>query len=353
MQRPISPFRTPGVYTNTSDSVMAYLRPYSVTVLICIAIAIIIWGLSGSGFLETLVISLCIGLSTHTFTMVAIRTTGLSVFLVWLVTIPLGVLIGLLLGAVFTGIAIDKILVGGSPLFALVIALIATYVFYSYYSMNELQEQVREQELDRVRSEKTLVETQLRLLQSQIEPHFLFNTLSNVVSLIAVDPSRAETMLRNLTQFLRASLQRSRSTNTRLQDELELLSDYLAIMQIRMEERLHYDIEADPDVSGVSFPPLILQPLVENAVVHGIEPLETGGVITVRAHRSGDLLKIEVTDTGVGIAQSGRATGLGISNVKERLDRLYEGAAGLTFTDVEPHGLRVSLEIPLKDEVDG
>lgn len=331
---------------------MAYVRPYSFTVLICVAIAVIIWGLSGSGFLESLVISLSIGLSTHTLTIIAIRVTGLSVFLIWLATIPLGVLSGLALGALFTGIPVERILGGGSPLFALVIALIATYVIYSYYSMNELQAQLRQQELDRVRSEKTLVETQLRLLQSQIEPHFLFNTLSNVVSLIAIDPGRAETMLRKLTQFLRASLRRSRSTDTTLADELELLSAYLSIIQIRMEGRLQYEIEADPDLSDVAFPPLILQPLVENAIVHGLEPLEEGGSVIIHARRAEGRLNIEVRDSGVGITLSAGVGGLGITNVKDRLDRLYGSKARLTFMDVEPHGLRVNLEIPLEDDVD-
>lgn len=342
------------------DSVGTHLKHYSFTVAICFGIAILLWMFSDDSFYEHLFFSLSIGLSIHTFTMIAIyfvRTR--PIWQIWAVTVPSGVIAGLAIGAKLNGISVAAVLSGGGTFMSLVIALIASYVFYSYYQMIEMGEQLREEELNRVQYEKRLVETQLRLLQSQIEPHFLFNTLSHVVSLIGTDAGKAEVMLQKLTQFLRASLRRSRAEHSTLQDELDLLNDYLAILEIRMGDRLEYTIDADVDAAAIELPPLILQPLVENAVVHGLEPLEAGGRLAVSVTERGESLIVTIEDTGVGLGEGktssmrygsqGNGEGMGIVNVKERLRRLYGDHARLELADVEPHGLRVIVSIPLAE----
>lgn len=338
------------------DSVGVHLKHYSFTVAICFGIAILLWMFSDDPFVEHLVFSLSIGLSIHTFTMIAIyfvRTR--PIWQIWAVTVPCGVVAGLAVGARLNGMSVGAVLSGGGTFMSLTIALIASYVFYSYYQIIEMGEQLREEELNRVQYEKRLVETQLRLLQSQVEPHFLFNTLSHVVSLIGTDADKAQVMLQKLTQFLRASLRRSRAEHATLQDELDLLNDYLAILAIRMGGRLDYAIEANVDAEALELPPLILQPLVENAVVHGLEPLEEGGRLTISVTERNASLIVTIEDTGVGLDEDASfgvghsGEGMGIVNVKERLRRLYGGNARLELTDVEPHGLRVTVSIPLAE----
>lgn len=323
------------------------LRDVGFTAAICVVIAVIIWAVSDSGFLSALAFSMPIGLSTHLYTRTAMTWfPKVHVFLVWTITIPLAVLTGVAIGGLILGIPLGDLADEGLPIGSLVIALIATYIFYSYYTMNEMRGMLREQEVSQLRSEKRLVETQMRLLQSQIEPHFLFNTLSNVLSLVRTDPSRAEDMLQQLTRFLRSSLQRSREEHATLGDELDLLESYLSIIKIRMGERLDYSIRVNGDAADVSLSPLILQPLIENAVIHGLEPMEEGGRIDVEAEIEGDFLKVSVEDTGAGLADHSKEAGFGLANVRSRLDMLYDGNARMEFSDVEPHGLRIRLWLP-------
>lgn len=331
-----------------NGNVLEYIKHYAFTVLICLAIATLLWALGVDAFVESVVFSLCIGLSIHTITIAGIVLFHPSaVWKLWILSIPFGVAAGLSLGAWINQVPAAELIAGGSPMLSLIISLIASYVFYSYYSMIEMRDLLRRREIAQVTSEKRLVETQLKLLQSQIEPHFLFNTLSHVVSLIGSDAERAEVMLRKLTQFLRVSLRRSRSERATLRDELDLIDDYLAILKIRMDERLTYTIHVDVDDDAFTFPPLILQPLVENAVVHGIEPLEEGGTINVSVTSEHERLVVRVADSGRGLGTGEGGTGMGISNVQERLRLLYGEEVRMQVSDLVPHGLQVTIRIPM------
>lgn len=326
---------------------LGLLREVGFTILVCIVIAAAIWGLGSADFLTALWYSLGIGLSTHLFTSIGMsRLPGVHIGLIWLVTIPAGVGTGIVIGSLINGIPIGEFFNGGAPLGSLIIALTATYVFYSYYSMNEMRARIREQELSQLRAEKRLMETRMRLLQSQIEPHFLFNTLSHVVSLVRSDATRAEEMLQKLTHFLRASLRRSRAEQASLQDELDLVDSYLSILKVRMGERLDYSIESCESADRIALAPLMLQPLVENAVVHGLEPTEAGGSIIVTATTDDETLVLTVADTGVGLDLDSSGSGFGLSNVRSRLQMRYGQRAQIDFSDVEPHGLRVRVSIP-------
>jgi sensor histidine kinase YesM len=190
------------------------------------------------------------------------------------------------------------------------------------------------------------------LLQAQIEPHFLFNTLSNIAGLIHQDPAAAEQTLLNLTTLLRSSLKRTREDATTLAEELEIAQAYLEINAIRMQGRLSYHIRCDPQLSSLPLPPLLVQPLIENAIKHGIDPKEEGGSIDVSARIEDNEVHIDITDTGAGIEanQPTAGTGTGLKNVRERLRVLYGDRGDLTLTDNQPHGMIATLVLPLDVE---
>jgi len=177
-------------------------------------------------------------------------------------------------------------------------------------------------------------EAQLRLLQAQIEPHFLFNTLANVHSLMEHDVARARQMLASFTDYLRVSLGSMRSESSTVAQELELAQSYLQLLQGRMEDRLRFEIRADEPARRHPLPPLLLQPLVENAVMHGLEPSITGGTVWVRAQLQGATLRLEVQDDGRGLDApprpgARRGHGLALNNIRERLQARYGPEAQL------------------------
>jgi CHASE1-domain containing sensor protein len=205
---------------------------------------------------------------------------------------------------------------------------------------------IEEQQLQRISAERRLAESQLRMLQAQIEPHFLFNTLANVVSLIDKDPKSAKEMLQHITTSLRLSLRRSRENVTTLDQEAELLRSYLSIFKMRLGSRLDFIIDIPGDLLELPFPPMLLQPLVENSVIHGIEPKVEGGRIEIRAERSNGFLRISVSDTGLGFSDPVNANGFGLENVKARLHGLYKNA-GLILEENTPRGVIATIEVPL------
>jgi LytS/YehU family sensor histidine kinase len=207
---------------------------------------------------------------------------------------------------------------------------------------------MREEALARASHERRLVEANLQLLQAQIEPHFLFNTLSNILSLIRDEPAKAERMLEDLTRYLRASLQRTRSREVTLDDELTLLRAYLGIQQVRMGARLRFSIDVGPDLGGLSVPPLVIQPLAENAIRHGLEPLVDGGELKVLVRRRDDQLEIEISDSGPGMMATA-VPSVGLGNVRARLRALYQDSASLTLHPNQPRGLTAKVVIPVME----
>lgn len=189
----------------------------------------------------------------------------------------------------------------------------------------------------------------LALLQAQIEPHFLFNTLATVRSLIGQDAALAQRTLDLLNDYLRASLGRARRSTVTLADELALVTPLLDIACLRMGQRLHYQLAIPPQLLGTPLPPLLLQPLVENALQHGLEPSVAGGTLNVSASASGKTLLLRVADTGLGLrAQSG--DGVALANVRQRLATLYGDAARLSLYANNPHGVIAEITLPLPAE---
>ena len=235
---------------------------------------------------------------------------------------------------------------------SLIITLIAgttlSYIFHSRGKAAALVAQI-------IAAERDASEAKLRLLETQLQPHMLFNTLANLRALIATDPPRAIAMLDRLNSYLRVTLAGSRALSHPLSAEFDRLRDYLELMSVRMGDRLRYTLDLPDDLRDVPVPPLLLQPLIENSLQHGLEPKVEGGSITVRAsRREGDaLLVIEVIDTGVGLAPlpadalDSPGRGFGLTQVRERLASSYGGRAGLDLGAAIEGGTAVALTLPL------
>ena len=197
--------------------------------------------------------------------------------------------------------------------------------------------------------ERQVAEARLRLLQAQVEPHFLFNTLANLQALIPVDPARAQKMLANLNDFLRAALLAARKERNTLGEEFDLLRAYLEIVAIRMGDRLKYRIELPESLAEISLPPMLLQPLVENAVKHGLEPKIEGGEVRVQAAAENPHLTLSVADDGLGLGGAPNpGTHTGIAQVRERLHAVYGDAASLDLAEDPRGGVTVTLRLPLQ-----
>ncbi|MCE4539366.1 histidine kinase [Pelomonas sp. P7] len=194
-----------------------------------------------------------------------------------------------------------------------------------------------------------VTEAQLKLLQGQIEPHFLFNTLANVQSLIDFDPERAKQMLERFTDYLRASLGQLRGDSTTLAQEFAMLEAYLALMQLRMGERLRVALSLPAELASVALPPLLAQPLVENAIHHGLEPQIAGGTVSVSARRVDGRLWIEVTDDGQGLDGPKRRSGNGVAldNIRARLTARFGPGALLELLPRDGGGTLARIQIPL------
>jgi two-component sensor histidine kinase len=216
--------------------------------------------------------------------------------------------------------------------------------------INHFQES-SERERRTLELETRLTQANLRALKMQLQPHFLFNTLNAISSLIHENPKVADDMIGSLSQFLRTTLEISARNEVPLHTELEFVDRYLEIQQTRFGERLQIHRELDSTVMDALVPPLILQPLVENAIRHGIESRETGGTVTIRALREGDVLRLEISDNGEGFSGGqllGVGNGIGLSNTKARLQELYGDKNQFKLTAIQPAGASVKIEIPFQ-----
>jgi LytS/YehU family sensor histidine kinase len=236
---------------------------------------------------------------------------------------------------------------GPRPVIALVAtALAGTFIVY----LDFMRDRVAQEAAARAEAQRLAVESQLRLLRAQLEPHMLFNTLANLRSLVDVDPRMAQTMIDQLIVYLRSALTASREESTTLRAEFAQLRAYLEIMALRMGPRLAFRFELPDELQFAAIPPMLLQPLVENAIRHGIEPQIGNGSIEVVARRNEGAIEISVTDSGLGFVpdeESPRAgTGYGLVHVRERLKAFYGARASLTLTPNAPHGARALVRIP-------
>jgi two-component system LytT family sensor kinase len=226
-----------------------------------------------------------------------------------------------------------------------VIALTCALVFLHQRFSADLARRVR----DNAHLERLHVEAQLSLLQSKVNPHFLFNTLSTMLELVHNDPGKVERMILNLSEIYRKVLTWPESARVRLEDEVALVRQYLEIEKIRMGPRMEFAIDMPDGVRAVEIPPLILEILVENAVRHGIAPRKDGGSIRVSAARRDGRLLLEVTDNGVGIGERRTDTGFGLCSVRQRLHLLFGERAELRVEQLPEGGTRAAIELPYAD----
>jgi hypothetical protein len=218
--------------------------------------------------------------------------------------------------------------------------------------LRQIRDEARHQalafELERTQLAQQALDARLRVLQAQVEPHFLFNTLANVRELVEDGSRQAIIVLDSLITYLRAAVPRLHATSTPLAVECELARAYLEIMQMRMPDRLEYSIHVDAAVHDVPLPPMAVLTLVENAVRHGIDPCTVGGRIEVRATRSDDVCRLDVIDTGAGLRNMGEARGTGLATLRQRLELAYGSRARLEVRPATPRGTRATLELPLE-----
>ena len=349
-------------------------RTVLVVSAICVVIALIITVIDGRGFGVKLVYSFSIGLVCNLLVFGAMLLSGWATDL-WhrarrqplpdqthsgwhgllagvLAAALLGPPLGLSLADAITGFSSPSVfnLGSASTRLTLLFSLLATVVSLFVLQAQERLAQARAQA---EAAQRQAAENQLRMLQSQLEPHMLFNTLANLRVLIGMDAVRAQAMLDRLIAFLRATLNASRTPQHALATEFERVADYLALMDVRMGPRLQTRLDLPDALRELPVPSLLLQPLVENAIKHGLEPKVQGGRVDVSARRDGDMLVLTVRDTGIGLAaaaSSARAEGshFGVAQARERLTTLYGTRAQLNLVDAADAegGVQVTLRIP-------
>jgi len=332
--------------------------PFNVVFCTIIAVLLYVFRFAPEGkepnFMHHFVFSQAVGNLCCIFIMIVIhrhKSVDNRIFILF-------VFFSLVMGAVLGGL-ISSIILGINPLwiaqeygFALRILFgtilfgsVITYFWHSHYKIIKTQTMAHEERIKRLSSEKEVAEANLKLLQAQIEPHFLFNTLSNILSLLDTDLEKGKSMLTDLTRYLRASLPKIRKEKATMGEEMALIRDYLKIFQVRMGHWLKVRMDLPDHLKEAVFPPMLLQPMVENAVKHGLEPKVDGGMVSISVSKDGDCLRLEVADTGLGLRPDG-GPGTGLTNVKERLSTLYGEKGKLILEENMPSGLKAIIEIP-------
>lgn len=305
---------------------------------------------SMGNFWLNFVYSQCIGFSILIFSNLILPSMkpGVRRLAVMSLTLPVSVAMGLTLAFYLTGVGSWRATYAWqSVMIGLFFGVIGSIAYFLSERIHILDAEVKQRRLNEVEREKREVEAHLRLLQAQIEPHFLFNTLANVSSLIEVDAVQARRLLERLNDWLRVALARTRSESATLGDELTLLENYLQILQMRFGTRLRWQIEAAEAIRAIKFPPMLLQPLVENAIRHGIEPKLGGGQLKISATIELGVLRLRVDDDGAGFGDKTGGSGAGLENIRSRLMVLYGSAAKLELETNETGGVSSILEIPI------
>jgi sensor histidine kinase YesM len=345
-------------YHDARHILLDYL--YTIIISVLIALFLTVVGIT-KPFLPNLVMSLSFGISICTLVILLfwlldpVRWKTLPIVLIMAAGIIGGMIIGSQVGP-FILRHFFSIVIGtqqsGHPLQIVVLALVfggaTTYFFYSRARLKISNELVQQERIKRLSIEKEALEGNLRLLQAQIEPHFLFNTLSNILSLIDTEPAKGKSMLTDLINYLRTSLSRTLPETTTLGQEIAMINAYLNIQQIRMGERLSFTIDVPNATREHPFPPMLLQPLVENAIKHGLEPSIEGGEILIKAVEENSLIRIEVLDTGAGFSSENK-TGVGIRNVRGRIKLLYGEKGHFIIEENKPKGVKAIIEVPKHD----
>ncbi|MEP7255643.1 MAG: histidine kinase [Ferruginibacter sp.] len=214
------------------------------------------------------------------------------------------------------------------------------YIVYHYVEKN------RNNELDRLKLETTVKELELKTIKSHINPHFIFNSLNSIRALVDENPTRARRAITELSNILRSSMQAEKSETVTLESELDIVKDYLALEQMRFEERLKIEMDIDKDTLTQQVPPMMLQTLVENSIKHGISKLVNGGVVRVSADFKGDHLELSVQNTGQ-LNGSINGNGFGIKSTQDRLNLMYQGKAVFEIRNIDSNMVESKVSLPV------
>ena len=324
-----------------------------VTVICAAAAGAVVW-LFVNTYLDLLVTALCVGYTSMVLFTVAsnVREGRIPREALQILAIVLGSVLGTILAWVVKGRPFATMFTERLSGVAISMGLGIGFGCVVFAAIVLRERHARDQarlllaESERHRLEKNMLEAKLALMQAQVEPHFLFNTLANVQHLVETDPPAASRMLESLIQYLRAALPQMREAATNLGREIDMARAFLEIHRVRMGSRLDFAIDVPESLKSSPFPPMMLISLVENALKHGVDPCCECGCITIRAEESGGRLRVSVTDTGEGIRPK-KGGGVGLANIRERLKALYGGSARLVLEENVPRGVRASIEVPL------
>jgi signal transduction histidine kinase len=267
-----------------------------------------------------------------------------------------GVLVGLVAGHLLAGPVLEWMWAGEKDAPTLLKEISATVLwthvitagvvgYFFFIREEEAVARLHDEDMRREHLTRELAEARLLVMQAQVEPHFLFNTLANVRRLFKTDPAAAHAMLEHLSRYLGAMLPRMRKADSTLGHEVALALAYLSVQKIRMGARLRIRTDVPDSLSPLSFPPMMLVTLVENAIRHGLTPLPDGGEVRVHAHVTDGKLRVQVIDTGAGLSESS-GPGVGLANVRARLSTLYGGRARFLLSQNPQGGVTATIELP-------
>jgi signal transduction histidine kinase len=330
------------------------VRRFAAVTAICAGAAfVVVWAFYNT-YLDLLVSALCVGYTSMVaFTIASnFRSSRVSRETRQILAIIVGSFLGTILAGLVKGRSIAGMfterLWGVSITMGLGIGVgcvvVAAFIFREKRARDEAR--LHRAEAERQQLEKNVLEARLQLMQAQVEPHFLFNTLANVQHLVEADPAAATRMLESLIQYLRAALPQMRESTTTLGREVDMARAFLDIHRVRMGTRLDYEIDVPAELRCLPFPPMMLISLVENALKHGVDPCCECGTVLVRAAEHEGRLRVSVTDTGEGIIPK-KGGGVGLANIRERLKALHGSTARLLLEENQPRGVVASIEVPI------
>lgn len=304
----------------------------------------------GQTWAPNLVYCNAIGFSIHWLVRTAMRGLGLRQE-----RASRALLVGLVLGGTVMGLALSELLLRllgmadhtwfgflSTAASALLVAGLTSALALAFLN---LKENLERKAMENQRLQELQTRTRLMVLQSKINPHFLFNTLNTMLNLVYKSPAEVEAIILNLSGIYRRVLELPETGTIQVSEELALIRQYLEIEQIRLGERLTYTLDMDPEAGFRSIPPLLIEPLVENAVLHGIAPRPEGGHISILVRDEETALQVIVEDNGVGLKTDAKRLGFGLQSVQERL-RLLHGEGHFRLENRPEGGVRAELEVP-------
>lgn len=328
---------------------------FCIIVLVNTGIAAVYWIEDPRPFWHPLLSVQCDGLAIAYCVNAAAPWASASPLRRLMAAVAIGATIGIFLTILLKGYSATYVLEHQKTFMLNYLAAFFNGVFVSLFWVLKYREARAAEALHKAEAERHLlskhaVESELKLMQAQVEPHFLFNTLASVQFLTETDPPQASRMLGHLLAYLRAALPQLRRASTTLGQEIELAEAYLNILRMRMGPRLEFAIDVPEPLRTHPFPPVLLISVVENAVTHGLEPQAEGGRITVVARRDADRLVVTVTDTGSGLSgnHSQPGQGVGLSNVRDRLMALFGARARFSLEQGAPRGAKATIEVPFE-----